>query len=1085
MKIVFATSHFGFLRNFEPALRLLAERGHRIHLLADRRDSVGGMTTVETLINEYEQITYGHGPNPKTHRWNTFAKGIRLCLDYWRYLHPRYDGSPKLRERAAAQTPTWAVAWTQRSSFWGRLVQRSLSVLFRLVERSLPYDMAVHEFLKAQAPDVLLITPLLYFGSSQVGYVRAARALGVPTVLCVGSWDHLTTKGVIHDIPDVVTVWNEAQRREASAIHGVSPKKVIVTGAQAYDRWFVGKSSTSREQFCRNIGLDPACPFLLYVCSSPFITPHEVSFVEGWIRAIRSHENPQLRQVGLLIRPHPQNFQQWATVDFSNYKNVAIFPRAGANPVDVDAREQYFDSMFHSAAVVGVNTSALIESAIVGRPVYTVITDEFADTQEGTLHFQHLAKAQGGLLQTAENLDDHTAAVARLLDDQPDELTARRLEFIKTFVRPRGLDVPAASVFTEAIETTGQSGGVPRRTGAFWTPLARLFLYPFAIVATSWERSRKVARRADRKPSQENLRILFAMASPEYLRYYDAVIRELARRGHKVFVAINNVQKKKQARIENLEGISGVRVAGVVPDRVDIWGRVAKGVRGITDFARFLHPRYAAAPALRARMKRKVLPRAFHVLDWIRMLSERRIKQVLRFLAVCERVIPSSPRLESFIQRWQPDLVMVSPLIDAASDQVDLVKSARRLGLPSTACIASWDNLSNKGLVRIQPDAVVVWNEVQKSEAMEFHSVAASRIEVTGAQLFDRWFQRDMQRTREQFAAQVGLPVERPFVLFAGSSGFISESHAEVAFVKRWISALRASSDPSVNSMGILIRPHPYNTVAWEEAELNGLESVSVWPRQRYNAVAESEREMYYDSLSHSAVVVGINTSAMLEAAIVGRPVLSILAPEFSTTQEGTLHFHYLLPEHGGCVRVARDFQEHIRQLAFVLRSPDTVKKETQRFVGTFIRPHGIDRPSTPLMADAIERVGRRGQVVDESVPWWAWLGRVSLLAIAAGAGVISLIGRRPRWWGRMRQSARRMRHRGRKQLSKFVRRLFRGTKQVGRTVGRSGRELGRSKPRTRLARLPRGFMRVLRRSRYRVAMFLRHGTAGDQDVDG
>ena len=84
-----------------------------------------------------------------------------------------------------------------------------------------------------------------------------------------------------------------------------------------------------------------------------------------------------------------------------------------------------------------------------------------------------------------------------------------------------------------------------------------------------------------------------------------------------------------------------------------------------------------------------------------------------------------------------------------------------------------------------------------------------------------------------------------------------------------------------------------------------------------------------------------------------------------------------------------------------------------------------------------------------------------------------------------MRQSARRMRHRGRKQLSKFVRRLFRGTKQVGRTVGRSGRELGRSKPRTRLARLPRGFMRVLRRSRYRVAMFLRHGTAGDQDVDG
>ena len=98
--------------------------------------------------------------------------------------------------------------------------------------------------------------------------------------------------------------------------------------------------------------------------------------------------------------------------------------------------------------------------------------------------------------------------MARLLDDPPSELTARRLEFIKTFVRPRGLDVPAASVFAEVIETTGQSGGVPRRPGSFWAPLVRLLLYPFAAAATSWERSRKVARRDDRKPSRENLRIL-------------------------------------------------------------------------------------------------------------------------------------------------------------------------------------------------------------------------------------------------------------------------------------------------------------------------------------------------------------------------------------------------------------------------------------------------------------------------------------------------------------------------------------------------------------------------------------------------
>ena len=38
----------------------------------------------------------------------------------------------------------------------------------------------------------------------------------------------------------------------------------------------------------------------------------------------------------------------------------------------------------------------MIESGIIGRPVYTVQAEEFAATQEGTLHFQHLKNVDGG-----------------------------------------------------------------------------------------------------------------------------------------------------------------------------------------------------------------------------------------------------------------------------------------------------------------------------------------------------------------------------------------------------------------------------------------------------------------------------------------------------------------------------------------------------------------------------------------------------------------------------------------------------------------------------------------------------------------
>ena len=109
-----------------------------------------------------------------------------------------------------------------------------------------------------------------------------------------------------------------------------------------------------------------------------------------------------------------------------------------------------------------------------------------------------------------------------------------------------------------------------------------------------------------------------------------------------------------------------------------------------------------------------------------------------------------------------------------------------------------------------------------------------------------------------------------------------------------------------------------------------------------------------FDTVHHSAAVVGLNTSAQLEAGIVGRPVLTILAPEFEEGQQGTLHFSYLLKEHGGFVDVASDFDSHRRQLAGAVKG-DYDPGAIRNFIEKFLRPHGIDRPATPRMVEAIE----------------------------------------------------------------------------------------------------------------------------------
>jgi len=1047
---------------------------------------------VERLGMGVDGVTYARIPTSKGRIWYVLSTQLRLSLDYWRYLHPRYDRSPKLKQRAESQAPSLAVMLGRVPGLRSRFGLRLCAAVIAGLERAVPYDPAVLRFLEERRPDVLLITPLLYFGSSQVDYVRAARSLGIPTVLCVGSWDHLTTKGLIHELPDRVTVWNEVQREEALEIHRVPPERVIVTGAQAYDHWFTARPSTNRDEFCKKLGFHPSRPILLYLCSSPFIAPYEVGFIERWVRAIRKHADRELSQACILIRPHPQNYEQWAHVDLGMYGDVTIFPRGGSNPIDTVTRGRYFDSMYHAAAVVGVNTSALIESGIVGRAVYTVLTEEFSGTQEGTLHFRHLRDVSGGLVHVARSLDGHVEQLADALA-RPVGLDPKSRAFIQAFVRPNGVDRPATPYFADAIEEVARLPVRPDHGNPLWEIAVRSFLYPLAAIVSRLARRRASARMANDRPDGTLLRILFVMASPEYLRYFDSTIRLLIERGHRVTLGVNHQRDAKQARLEVLDGLTGdLEIVGVIPRRSDVWGRIGKGLRGVVDFTRFLDPRYKNAPVLRARMKRKVLPIAFRFLDWVPAMSVSSVRRMLSIFSHLERSIPSSHELEAFVSRHRPDVVIVSPLIDAASDQVDLVKSAKALGIRTGVCIASWDNLTNKGLLRIKPDLVFVWNEIQRREAVEFHGVASDGVAVTGAQLFDRWFERRPSRSYSEFYTDVGLDSDRPFVLFTCSSGFISQSQRELPFVRAWIEALRGSEDRRVRALGVLIRPHPYNTAAWETADLSDLPGVAIWPRRRYNPVAERQRATYFDSFHYCAAVVGVNTSAMVEAAIVGRPVFSIVTSEFAGTQEGTLHFRHLLPENGGCVRVASSFEEHVSQLGYALMHEEVTRRETVQFVSSFIRPHGLNRPATPILVERLEALAHLPRSQPLATPIFSYGLRFLLLVGGAMAGLVSTP------W-----SLERVRKRARKKIVKLYKHAAKGLRltrkymrSYTRRIGKQARRVIYSRARTGrtgwlaslwylcVLRPARKVFRLVRRIRYELALRVKHRTSGDVDSE-
>jgi hypothetical protein len=452
--------------------------------------------------------------------------------------------------------------------------------------------------------------------------------------------------------------------------------------------------------------------------------------------------------------------------------------------------------------------------------------------------------------------------------------------------------------------------------------------------------------------STRPLRFLFVMHYPGYLRYFDSAVRLLAAHGHHVEIAFDSPDKQSEGT-EAVADHPGIDLIGQMPIRRGVWGVVARGVRGAIDYLRYRHPDFADTPYLRDRM-RSALPGLLSFLANRNTTTRGNVRRWVRVLQTCERAIPSSSIVEAFIASRRPDAVLVTPLVTDCSPQADVVKSAQRLGIPTALCVASWDHLTTKGLIRVDPDLVAIWNEEQRAEAIEYHGTPNDRLLVTGAQPFDKWFER-RPTPHAEFCAKVGLRADRPFVLWVGSTKSISGPDKEFSFVLRWIAALR--QQPELRDVSILIRPHPFNGGHWLTASDDELPAdVAVYPRGS-NPVNEGDRQDYFDSLYHCAAVVGVNTTAMIEAAIVGRTVHSVLADEFKDTQGGTLHFRYLLAENGGFLRVAHSMSEHSRQVAETLRTPDVGQAACARFVARFIRPQGIDVEATPILAEALERL--------------------------------------------------------------------------------------------------------------------------------
>ena len=450
-------------------------------------------------------------------------------------------------------------------------------------------------------------------------------------------------------------------------------------------------------------------------------------------------------------------------------------------------------------------------------------------------------------------------------------------------------------------------------------------------------------------------RILFVMRSAEFFHYYRTIIVALLERGHQVRV-LTTVKWSKDMELGAFAEFKEEYPAfsyGWAITRTGVWQKILFHTREILSYRRYAVLGVRQSEYYESRYLSYLPPLVQKIVTL--PVSKPFVKSeffanVLRFI---ERSAPSDPAIIADIKGYAPDVLIASPVnMRFPSSDLEYLKEAAAMGIPTALPVISWDNLTTKGLMHAFPDILLVWNDVQAEEAIQHQSMPRDRIRIIGAPVFDSWFDgHSPSMSREDFCRNHNLRVQHPIVTYLGSSVHMAEDESWL------VAALRKALDESGNARlvhtQIIVRPHPGNCRIYEKLKLK---DVIILPKEGTLPDGHASLQLFYDTLFYSAAAIdGANTSGIIDSIIVGKPCIAILTDEYRATQQDTQHFRQLLD--ADALYLAHGAKEFPEVMQRILDGHDERRIKREAFVKKYIRPLGLENTAGRAAADEIEKL--------------------------------------------------------------------------------------------------------------------------------
>ncbi|WP_353723105.1 CDP-glycerol glycerophosphotransferase family protein [Dyadobacter sp. 676] len=220
--------------------------------------------------------------------------------------------------------------------------------------------------------------------------------------------------------------------------------------------------------------------------------------------------------------------------------------------------------------------------------------------------------------------------------------------------------------------------------------------------------------------------------------------------------------------------------------------------------------------------------------------------------------------------------VLSSSPLDLRENKI--VNFLKAKGIRCIAMIISWDNLTSKGVMNMQPDLVLVWNKLMSLEYRRLYSFWGNTglVRIIGIPRFDIYFKEAVfTQKQSDFKRLLGISCDTRIILY--STGAAKHHICQNYIIEDLLTYARARQD-----MMVVVRCHPHDAPE-RYLRYDGIQNLRIlWPMGENDTSIPPPDflEMLASQLAACDVCVQVASTIFLEAAACNKPTIGIAYDE-------------------------------------------------------------------------------------------------------------------------------------------------------------------------------------------------------------